>query len=165
MDNLAPFKNKFVADGIYSGRVLINDKYTVEQAYMKKFRFSWFATQLNTFISVSQFDNIITKEIIEDFSKSSLKYSLKNHKGWPRGFQSGIVSISVLVGDNITKDAIEFCENFSKKHWSAFELPIIVDTANKRTIRFKSSPIWGTVYFNYIIELIETKIDSLAKTY
>ncbi len=163
MDNLAPFKDKFVTDGIYSGRVLINDKYTVEQAYLKEFRFSWSATQLNTFISVGQFDGIITKEVIEDFSKANFKYSLKNHKGWPRGLQAGVVSISVLIGDNITEDAIEFCENFSKKYWSAFELPVIVDIAKKRTISFKSSPIWGTIYFPYIQELIETKIDSLIQ--
>ena len=163
-DYLNLFKDKFVDDDIYSGHEMMGDKYAVELAYIKEFRFAWFATQLNIFIAVSQFEDKITKEVIEDYSKIIFEYSIKNHKGWPRGLQAGVGSISVLIGDNATNDAIGFCEKLSKRHWSAFEVPVIINLSRKQTISFIKKPIWGAVYFPYIKMLIETKIDSLVKT-
>ena len=163
-DYLTLFKDRFENDNIYFGQKLIGDKYTVELAYIKEFRFLWFATQLNTFISVCRFEGEITKNVIEDYSTMAFKYSIKNHKGWPRGLQAGVGSISVLIGDSVTDEATGFCEKLSKKHWSAFEIPVIIDLSKKKTISFIKKPLWGAVYFPYLKKLIETKIDSLIET-
>lgn len=163
-DYLPLYKDIFVKDGIYFGQELIGDKYTAEIAYIKKFRFSWFATQLNTFIVVSKFEGEITKNIIENYSTMAFNYSIKNNKGWPRGLQAGVGSISVLIGDSVTDEATVFCEKISKKHWSAFEIPVMIDLSKKKTISFIRKPLWGAVYFPYLKELIETNINSLIKT-
>jgi hypothetical protein len=78
--------------------------------YIKKFKWSWFATQLNTFVIIGKTNDKIDKQAIEAFSKSCFEFSLKNHKGWPRGLQAGVGSITILQGSNIDNDAIAFCE-------------------------------------------------------
>ncbi len=123
--------------------------------YTKQFRWSWIATQLNTFIFIGETNNKIDKSVIESFSTACYKYALKNNKGWPRGLQAAVSSVAILKGDNIESSAIQFCESLSKKHWSAFEIPILYNTAHKKVIRYKSNPLWGRIYFPYFSKLID----------
>ncbi len=123
--------------------------------YNKKFKWSWMATQLNTFIFIGETGALVTREVIEDFSKQCFNYALKNNKGWPRGLQSGIGSIALIAGNNFTPDAIEWCEKVSKKHWSAFEIAMLYHVEEKRAIRFQKQPIWGRLYFSYFAEMID----------
>lgn len=122
--------------------------------YIKKFKWSWFATQLNTFVFIGETDKTIDKALIENFSRNCFEYALKHNTGWPRGIQSGIASISILKGNSIDNSAIEFCTRFSKKHWSAFELPILYDTNQNKIIKNQSGKIWGAIYFSYLNKII-----------
>jgi hypothetical protein len=122
--------------------------------YDKQFRWSWLATQLNTFIFIGATDQLIDKALIEGFSNGCYEYSIKNHKGWPRGLQAGVGSIAILKGKTIDEGARAFCEKPSKKHWSAFEIPVIFNTANNQVIKYLKKPIWGTIYFPYFTEMI-----------
>lgn len=131
--------------------------------YIKKFRWSWVATQMNTFIIIGQTDGRIDKKMAEDFSTACLNYANKNNKGWPKGLQAAVASISVLQGKEIEPDAIIFCEEASKKHWSAFELPVIFDIEQKKGFRFKKNPIFGAIYYPYFAELIDDVINKLSK--
>jgi hypothetical protein len=124
--------------------------------YIKKFKWRWIATQLNTFIIVGTTEKKIDKQLIENFSSSCLKYGLKNHKGWPRGLQAGVGSIAILNGSDIDSEAIQFCEKPSKKHWSAFEIPIIYDRTKREVIKYRKTPIWGRIYFPFFTETIQT---------
>ncbi len=124
--------------------------------YIKKFKWSWFATQLNTFIIIGETSNTIDKTAIENFSTACLKYALQNHQGWPRGLQSGIGSIAVLKGSNVTADAVLFCEKPTKKHWSAFEIPVIYDESRRKAVRYIKTPIWGKIYFGFFTKLIDS---------
>lgn len=124
--------------------------------YDKKFKWSWMATQLNTFVIIGSFDGLIDKAVIENFSKACFEYGLKNNQGWPRGLQSGVASIAILQGKSIDRSASVFCEVLSKKHFSAFEISIIYDTEQKKTIKYLSKPLWGTIYFSYFGKLIES---------
>ena len=122
--------------------------------YIKKFKWRWMATQLNTFIIVAETEMTIDKKVIEDFSAASFDYALKNNQGWPRGLQSGIGSIAILKGNSISADAIKYCEKPSKKHFSAFEIPVLYDTTKKEVIKYRKKPIWGTIYFSFFTETI-----------
>src|ERR1051325_6798837 len=104
--------------------------------YVKEFRWSWFATQLNTFVIIGDTDKPIDRTAIENFSKSCYDYALKNNKGWPRGLQAAVGAIAILAGDNIEPTAIHFCETASKKHWSAFEIPVVHKKTDHKTYRF-----------------------------
>jgi hypothetical protein len=123
--------------------------------YLKEFKWSFFATQLNTFLIIGNANGVISKQVIEDFSSNCFEYALKNHKGWPRGLQAGVGSIAILQGNALDKEAIEFCQTLSKKHWSAFEIPVLYKTDEKKLIRFTSTPIWGAIYFPYFVKLID----------
>ncbi|CAM3724033.1 hypothetical protein MUGA111182_05490 [Mucilaginibacter galii] len=122
--------------------------------YTKEFRWSWLATQLNTFVFIGSANSAVDKVLIERFSHECYEYATKNNRGWPRGIQSGVGSVAILKATTTDRDAAEFCEKPSKKHWSAFEIPVIYDTANLRTVKYLKNPIWGTIYFPYFTELI-----------
>ena len=124
--------------------------------YSKQFKWSWMATQLNTFVFIASTDKHIDKALIERFSESCFEYALKNNKGWPRGLQSGVGSIAILKGNTVDQGAQDFCENLTKKHWSAFEIPVIYNNTNNSVIRYLKRPIWGTIYFPYFTEIIAT---------
>ena len=142
-------------ENIYFGQATING-IPCSIGYIKKFKWSWMATQLNTFIIIGKTSSPIDKKEIEDFSTSCFKYSLKNHKGWPRGLQAGVGSIALLQGSSVSSEAQAFCEKLSKKHWSAFEIPVIFNTAENKAIRYKSNPIWGRIYFPFFTKTIDS---------
>ena len=123
--------------------------------YIKKFRWRWFATQLNTFIIIGATENTIDKKTIENFSTACFNYAINNNKGWPRGIQAAVGSIAILQGNTMNEDAIQFCEKLSKKHWSAFEIPVLYNSEQKKYIRFKSYPVWGIMYFPYFEKTID----------
>ncbi|MEO8516700.1 MAG: hypothetical protein ABI426_08150 [Flavobacterium sp.] len=145
---------------IYLGEETING-IPCSIGYIKKFKWSWFATQLNTFVIIGQVDSTIDKKVIDNFSRCCFQYAVKNNKGWPRGIQAGIASIAILQGNNIENSAIHFCENFSKKHWSAFEIPILFNINEKKAIRFTNKPLWGAIYILYFIKTIDSIINQL----
>ncbi|MES2776694.1 MAG: hypothetical protein V4722_21125 [Bacteroidota bacterium] len=122
--------------------------------YMKKFKWSWMATQLNTFVFIGDAAGTIDKNTIEKFSDACYQYAIRNNRGWPRGLQSGVGSIAILKGNIIEPAAAAFCESPSKKHWSAFEVPVIYNSSERKLIRYKSNPIWGRIFFPYFSKLI-----------
>lgn len=141
--------------GIYIGQDIIGG-INCSIGYEKVFKWSWLATQLNTFVIIGATDQQIDRVLIESFSKACFEYATKNNQGWPRGLQSGVASIAILQGANIDVSGAVFCEKLSKKHWSAFEIPVLYYTPDKRPIRFLSKPLWGTIYFPHFSRLIDS---------
>jgi hypothetical protein len=149
-------------DGLFIENTTING-IPCSVGYDKQFRWSWMATQLNTFVFVGTANQPIDKALIEAFSTGCYEYAIKNHKGWPRGLQTGVGSIAILTGKNVDEAARIFCEKPTKKHWSAFEIPVIYDTQSKSIIQYLKKPIWGTIYFPYFTELITAITAKLSK--
>lgn len=131
--------------------------------YTKKFKWSWMATQLNTFIFIGEVNTLVTKEVIEEFSNQCFNYAIKNNKGWPRGLQSGVGSVALIAGNNFSSEAMDWCEKVAKKHWSAFEIAALYYTEEKRTIRFSKQPLWGRLYFPYFAEVIDRITNGLSR--
>lgn len=124
--------------------------------YEKKFKWSWFATQLNTFIVASDFgDQTLTAKSIEDHLMESFKYADRNYKGWPRGLQSGVGVISILLSTKIDKAAKDYCRELkSGKKWAAFSIPVVIDSINGDIYSFKENPTWGRIYYPHFKDLI-----------
>lgn len=149
-------------ENIYFGEDII-DGIPCSIGNIKKFKWSWFGTQLNTFVLIGKTNEKIDKNTIESFSKSCFEYSLRNHRGCPRGLQTAIGSVCILQGTEIDLDAKSFCQKLTKKHWSAFEIPVLYDLTQMRTIRFIKRPIWGTVYFPFFAATIDSITNQLNK--
>jgi len=124
--------------------------------YEKKFRWSWMATQLNTFIVVTDFgDETVDKSLIEMHLSAAFDFTKKNYTGWPRGLQSGIGVISVLISTNVTEEAKEYCKKLkSGKKWAGFTIPVVFNSETEETFQFQSRPMWGAIYYPHFKKLI-----------
>lgn len=125
--------------------------------YDKKFKWRWLATQLNTFVVACDFsDERITPEVIEGFLNTSFDYAKENYSGWPRGLQSGLGVIVVLISKNIHEDAIEYCqESKSGKKWAGFSVPVVIDSSKDAVYYFNKNPVWGRIYYPYFKDIID----------
>ena len=132
-------------------------------AINKKFKLSWLATQMNIFV-IAGFTNRISKDIIEIFSKDSLKYAIKNNQGLPRGLQSGVVSFSVLASQSIDDIAKQWIKKRPEKHFASFEFPVLFDLTNNQVIYYDKTPIWGAVYYKFFRNFSEKYFKGLDKT-
>lgn len=133
----------------------IMDKPTVI-GYEKKFRWAWMATQLNTFVVASDFGNQeVTVDTIEKHLSQGFDYAKKNYKGWPRGLQSGLGVISIIVSDNLTQEAINYCHQLgSGKKWSAFTIPVLIHSSTGEVHSFDKKPMWGAIYYPHFRTMI-----------
>lgn len=155
--NIESIKAKLNESSIYHSEENILDNKSVI-GYEKKFKWSWMATQLNTFIVVTDFgDQEIDESLIENHLSESFKFSKQNYKGWPRGLQSGVAVISVLISNNISDKAKEYCQKLkSGKKWAGFSIPVVHDSKSKETFQFEKNPMWGRIYYPHFKKLINS---------
>lgn len=152
---LQNIKERMNSKSVFFSEDRINNKQTVI-GYDKKFKWRWLATQLNTFIIASNFgEEIITKQTIEDFLTESFKYATINYHGWPRGLQSGLGVIAILISKNIDEEAIIYCKKLkSGKKWAGFTIPVTINSSTKKVSFFDKNPIWGRIYYPYFKQII-----------
>lgn len=153
--NLQSIKSRLQSKSIYFSQDEILSKPTVI-GYEKKFKLTWMATQLNTFVVATDFgEEKITVDVIEKHIKDSFNYAKKNYSGWPRGFQSGLGVISMLVSTDITEEAKQYCIKLkSGKKWAGFSIPVVVDSLNQKVYSFSKNPMWGRIYYPHFKKII-----------
>jgi len=152
-------KEHFDRISIFHSSTAILDKPTTI-GYTKEFRWRWVATQLNTFIVATNFDDEkITSSLIERHLTESFNYAEENYSGWPRGLQSGLGVISILISKNVDEDAKEYCRKLkSGKKWAGFSIPVIYNPETKEKFQFEKRPVWGAIYFPHFRNLINSLI-------
>lgn len=152
---LQNIKERLNSKSIFISEDRISNRPTVI-GYDKKFKWRWMATQLNTFIIASDFgDAMITEQTIEKFLTESFKYAKTNYRGWPRGFQSGLGVIAILVSENIDEGAIRYCKELrSGKKWAGFSIPVTINSSTNQVYSFEKNPIWGRIYYPYFNKMI-----------
>jgi hypothetical protein len=126
----------------------------VKVATKNKFEWKWIATRLYIFAVVRAVDRI-TKDEIEDHSIYSLDYAIKHKEGLPRGLQTGVASFALLASYNIDEDAKKWVQSDPKKHFAAFEIPVIADLKNNKLYHYKKTPVWGGIYYKFFQEFIK----------
>ncbi len=130
------------------------DKLKVHQFYDEKFEIKWAATKLKQYSFVG-YTETITPELLEAFAGECTSCALDIYKGLPRGMQNAVVSFAVLAGENITQDAMDYIKKAPKKHWAAFEMPVIADLKNEKIYYFEKTPMWGAIYYKYFRSYME----------
>ncbi|WKK75257.2 hypothetical protein QYS49_27415 [Marivirga salinae] len=153
--NIESIKAILIESSIYHSEENILGNISVI-GYEKKFKWSWIATQLNTFIVVTHFgDKEIDESLMEKHLYESFKFSKQNYKGWPRGFQSGLGVISILISNNISDKAKDYCKKLkSGKKWAGFSIPVVYDSKTKEIFQFEKNPSWGRIYYPHFTQLI-----------
>jgi hypothetical protein len=127
--------------------------------YDEVFKWEWVATKLKIFSFVAYADKI-DENLIKSYAEKCLQYACKHKKGLPRGLQNGVVSYSILVSESIDSSATSFVSKRPDKHWSAFEMPIIVDLSIKELYYYKENIIWGALYDSFLNEYILRNFNS-----
>ena len=130
------------------------DQSLITVSYEEKFKIQWLATKLKIFSFIHYIDKVDIGTI-ENYSSVCTKYASKKHRGLPRGFQNGVVSFNVLISETVTDAAIDFVLSRPKKHFSLFEMPIIYDISRSKLYYYEGTPIWGSMYNNYLRSYIE----------
>lgn len=123
-------------------------------AYEAVFKWKWFATKLKM-TSFLKYMPSVDEQTLRQYSTDCLNSALKNNRGLPRGVQNGIVSFSVLASEQVSPEAIAFAEARPKKHYSAFEFPVVVDFSNDTMYYHKDPIIWGTMYTAFMKAYLE----------
>ncbi len=155
--NIEEIKKRFKETSIYHSEPEILHVRSII-GYEKKFKWTWMATQLNTFIVVTDFkDKEIDEDLIKHHLSESFQFAKQNHKGWPRGVQSGVAVISVLISSKVSGEAKEYCQKLkSGKSWAGFSIPIVHDSKNHETYQFDKNPIWGNIYYPHFKKLVNS---------
>lgn len=124
--------------------------------YDKKFKWRWFATQLNTFlVAIDLGNDPVTVATIEAALADSFAYAKQNYNGWPRGLQSAVGVITILMSSHIDERAFEYCRELkSGKKWAGFAVPVVIDSSTGQVHYFNRNPIWGRIYYPYFKDLI-----------
>lgn len=123
--------------------------------YDEIFKWSWIASKLKMTSFVQYVPHIDAGEI-DRYSAYCLEQALKNHRGLPRGLQNGAVSYNVLVSESVSPDAIAFARSRPRKHYSAFEYPVICDLQNHALHYYTDKIIWGALYDSYMKTYIQS---------
>ena len=137
--------------------VLRNDKLdglNVVVATKQEFQLLWFGTQMNIFVIMGGLDNI-SRDVIENFSKHAIDYAIKNNHGLPLGFLSCVTSFAFLVSSGIDEDAKQFVQGSYKKHFAAFEMPVLFNLKSQELFYYKDTPLWGSIYYKFFRDFIE----------
>ncbi|MCP4427193.1 MAG: hypothetical protein GY803_22120 [Chloroflexi bacterium] len=152
---LKNIKEQLNSKSIFFAEDAINNRPSVI-GYHKKFKWSWMATQLNTFIVASDFgDDLITEQEIENSLNAAFQYAKKNYSGWPKGLQSGLGVIVILISDHIDEAAVNYCTELkSGKKWAGFSIPVTINSATNQVYFFDKKPVWGRIYYPYFERMI-----------
>jgi len=137
--------------------VLRNDKLdglNVVVATKQEFQLLWFGTQMNIFVIMGVSDRV-SREVIENFSKHAIDYAIKNNHGLPLGFLSCVTSFALLVSSSIDEDAKQFVQGSYKKHFAAFEMPVLFNVKSKELFYYRDTPFWGSIYYKFFRDFIE----------
>lgn len=155
--SLASIKDNFKNEAIFYSEDSIMNRPTVI-AYDKQFRWSWMATQLNTFVVATDFgQDLVTVDTLEQHLSASFQYAKDNYNGWPRGLQSGLGVVTIILSSNIDEAAKAYCLKLkSGKKWAGFTIPVVIDSTSNQVYKFESKPIWGMIYYPFFEQLIKS---------
>ena len=143
---------KFKSNFLHARQITIEGLDTLA-AYEEVFKWQWLATKLKIFSFVSHADRI-DENLMRRYTEACLNYACKNKQGLPRGIQNGVVSYRILSSETVAPSAISFVSNRPGKHWSAFEIPIILDLSTGALHYYEGNIVWGAIYDSFLNEYI-----------
>ena len=118
------------------------------------FRWSWLATRLHVFVVA--FDRTVADVTdAEHLAESAVDYALANKTGLPRGFQTGVVSVTVFAAERIAPDLRAWARKGPRPRFAAFSLNVILDLETGESVVPLQRGFRGIVYANFMQRLVD----------
>jgi hypothetical protein len=96
---------------------------------------------------------------VEDFSSRSTKYALGSGSILPRGLGGSILSVTAMVSGDFSEGLKEWIgSTLAKRHWAAFEFPVLVSVNNRQIYYCKKTPLWGAAYYGEFRQFVEEQL-------
>lgn len=130
--------------------------------YDKEFRWSFLASQLNTFVIATDFNGkLIDVDMVKQHLDAGYAIGKQNYKGWPIGLQAGLATISILYSNKISPEAQEYCEKikFDINSDALFTIPVVVNSETGEYYCFANRSLVGIIYQPYIKKFIESLLN------
>lgn len=105
-------------------------------------RFSAALANMHQHFFVSAYDAAGYPEM-QAYMKACSDWALNNYQGALRGLQKGVVSYAILLQHPLNANAVAFTKELPKKHFAAFDLPILVDPFTGACEMLEKTPVWG----------------------
>lgn len=124
-------------------------------AEASKFEVSKFG-KMTRYVIASAFGSADQKTVT-DFSATATSFALENRASvLPRGFGGSLLSVPVVVSEDFPEELKQWVtENLAKKHFAAFEFPVLLSIKNREIHYCVKTPIWGAAYYRGFREFVE----------
>lgn len=117
-------------------------------AHRSRFELSKFGIA-GYFFTFAEIPNL-TVETLQQFSAASFAFAKANKSSsLPDGFFTATFCFAVAMTTNLHPNFADYIRTTPPiKHWSAFEMPVVLDLANGGLFCFEGTPLWGAAYYN-----------------
>lgn len=105
-------------------------------------RFTAALANLHQHFFVSAYDAAGYAEM-QAYTKACSDWALNNYQGALRGLQKGVVIYAVLLQHPLRADAVSYTKELPKKHFAAFDVPVLVDPVTGTCEMLEKTPVWG----------------------
>lgn len=118
------------------------------------FRAEWFFTRLHTFVVFDVLEGgLATGDELRSFANVAMRWAKRAKGGLPRGLQTGVAVLAVLVAAEGTSAASRSeARRRPKKDYSALRLHLLVDLSAGEGFSYDGPITWGLIYRNFLGE-------------
>jgi len=99
------------------------------------------------FVVVATFDSP-TPQQVTAFCEAAFSFGLSNKSLLPRGLGGSLVVYPIIVGEDLPEQIHEWVSEYRTKHWSSFEIPVVIDLGTDDCSYNRSKPTWGYIYYD-----------------
>ena len=100
---------------------------------------------LDTFVIATERAHL-TPDELKAFSADAMREGRRLKFGLPCGLFSVLVTYPVVYVERIGPEVSAMIAEYSPKHFSAFEFPVIAERSTRRLHYCSKTPVWGAVY-------------------
>jgi hypothetical protein len=122
-------------------------------ARRSEFRWKWIASRLHTFVVAFALDEL-SAECADQLTGEAQEYAIKHKGGWPRGLQTGTMTISVFVCHGADEEAGRWFEREPKHRYAAMRFPVLANPVAGELSYFKGRWTRGYIYADYIVGIV-----------
>ncbi|GAA4676801.1 hypothetical protein [Nocardioides nanhaiensis] len=149
-------EQRLLADGCSTQRATVPG-YDVLVARRSDFRLSWGLTRLHTF-TIAAVRAHVTVGLIQDFTERCQTFATDHKGGLPRGLQTGVAVLPVLVGARVDRQAVEWASSQQRVKFACLARPVVVDAASGEAHAFRGTAMLGVIYSRFLVQRLATYV-------